>query len=154
MKRFVFLFLSIMSVMVSAKAQTFTQHLQQNQAGKGKVSVSQSREIDALVNGNVTRSATLTEAQGQTTKKNINAIQKTSVQATTTTAAKTASGKHETTAKATAGKNDSLEKARAHEQEEERLKAQKAKENAVEEALALQRRIAACLLYTSPSPRD
>lgn len=142
MKRFVFLFLSIMSVMVSAKAQTFTQHLQQSQAGKGKVSVSQSREIDALVNGNVTRSATLTEAQGQTTKKNINATQKTNVPATTTTAAKTASGKHETTAKATAGKNDSLEKARAHEQEEERLKAQKAKENAVEEALALQRRIA------------
>lgn len=142
MKRFVFLFLSIMSVMVSAKAQTFTQHLQQSQAGKGKVTVSQSREIDALVNGNVTRSATLTEAQGQTTKKNINATQKTSVPATTTTAAKTASGKHETTAKATAGKNDSLEKARAHEQEEERLKAQKAKENAVEEALALQRRIA------------
>lgn len=142
MKRFVFLFLSIMSVMVSAKAQTFTQHLQQSQAGKGKVSVSQSREIDALVNGNVTRSATLTEAQGQTTKKNINATQKTSDPATTTTAAKTASGKHETTAKATAGKNDSLEKARAHEQEEERLKAQKAKENAVEEALALQRRIA------------
>lgn len=142
MKRFVFLFLSIMSVMVSAKAQTFTHHLQQSQAGKGKVTVSQSREIDALVNGNVTRSATLTEAQGQTTKKNINATQKTSVPATTTTAAKTASGKHETTAKATAGKNDSLEKARAHEQEEERLKAQKAKENAVEEALALQRRIA------------
>lgn len=142
MKRFVFLFLSIMSVMVSAKAQTFTQHLQQSQAGKGKVTVSQSREIDALVNGNVTRSATLTEAQEQTTKKNINATQKTSVPATTTTAAKTASGKHETTAKATAGKNDSLEKARAHEQEEERLKAQKAKENAVEEALALQRRIA------------
>lgn len=142
MKRFVFLFLSIMSVMVSAKAQTFTQHLQQSQAGKGKVTVSQSREIDALVNGNVTRSATLTEAQGQTTKKNINPTQKTSVPATTTTAAKTASGKHETTAKATAGKNDSLEKARAHEQEEERLKAQKAKENAVEEALALQRRIA------------
>lgn len=142
MKRFVFLFLSIMSVMVSAKAQTFTQHLQQSQAGKGKVTVSQSREIDALVNGNVTRSATLTEAQGQTTKKNINATQKTSVPATTTAAAKTASGKHETTAKATAGKNDSLEKARAHEQEEERLKAQKAKENAVEEALALQRRIA------------
>lgn len=142
MKRFVFLFLSIMSVMVSAKAQTFTQHLQQSQAGKGKVTVSQSQEIDALVNGNVTRSATLTEAQGQTTKKNINAIQKTSVPATTTTAAKTASGKYETTAKATAGKNDSLEKARAHKQEEERLKAQKAKENAVEEALALQRRIA------------
>lgn len=142
MKRFVFLFLSIMSVMVSAKAQTFTQHLQQSQAGKGKVSVSQSQEIDALVNGNVTRSATLTEAQGQTTKKNINATQKTSVPATTTTAAKTASGKYETTAKATARKNDSLEKARAHEQEEERLKAQKARENAVEEALALQRRIA------------
>lgn len=143
MKRFVFLFLSIMSVMVSVKAQTFTQYLQQSQAGKGMVSISQSREIDALVNGNVTRSATLTEAQGQTSKKNINVTQKASVHTGTTTTAKVESGNHATTVKATtsAAKNDSLEKVRAHEQEEKR-KAQKAKENAVEEALALQRRIA------------
>lgn len=116
MKRFVFLFLSIISVMVSAKAQTFTQYLQQSQVGKGKVSISQSHDIDALVNGNITQGAKVAEAQKQTVKKNINTT-------------------------AITAKNDSLEKARAHEQEE-RFKAQKAKQNAVEEALALQRRIA------------
>ena len=78
MRRFVFLFLSIMSVAVSAKAQTFTQHLQQNQAGKGKVSISQSREIDALVNGTITRqSVPVAEAQKQTIKKNISTTAKT-----------------------------------------------------------------------------
>lgn len=124
MRRFVFLFLSIMSVAVSAKAQTFTQHLQQNQAGKGKVSISQSREIDALVNGTITRqSVPVAEAQKQTIKKNISTTAKTAANANSAT------------------KDDSLEKARAREQEE-KLKAQKAKRNAVDEALALQRRIA------------
>ena len=120
MKRLVFLFLSTVSAMASVEAQTFTQHLQQSQAGKGKVSITQSREIDALVNGNVAQSTTTAEAQKQTVKKNFN---------TTTNAV------------ASATKNDSLEKARAREQEE-KLKAQKAHQNAVEEALALQRRIA------------
>ncbi len=120
MKRFVFLFLSTVSAMASVEAQTFTQHLQQSQAGKGKVSITQSHEIDALVNGNVAQGATMAEAQKQAVKKNINPTTNTVASAT---------------------KNDSLEKARAHEQEE-KLKAQKAHQNAVEEALALQRRIA------------
>lgn len=115
--------------MASVEAQTFTQHLQQNQAGKGRVSITQSREIDALVNGNVSQGVTTAEAQKQTVKKNINTTTNTVASAT---------------------KNDSLEKAKAREQEEklkareqeEKLKAQKAHQNAVDEALALQRRIA------------
>ena len=149
MKRFVFLFLSIISVLASVKAQTFTQHLQQNQAGKGKVSISQSREIDALVNGTITQSVAVEQAQKQTIKKNTNTTAKANVPATATqqtvhaTATKTVKAKHEATSTATANaaKNDSLEKVRAREQEE-RLKAQKAQKNAVEDALALQRRIA------------
>ncbi len=149
MKRFVFLFLSIISVMVSAEAQTFTQHLQQSQAGKGKVSISQSREIDALVNGTITQSVAVEQAQKQTIKKNTTTATKANVPVTPTqptvhaTATKTVKAKHEATptAVANAAKNDSLEKARAHEQEE-KLKAQKSQKNAVEEALALQRRIA------------
>lgn len=131
MKRFVFLFLSIISVLVSVKAQTFTQHLQQNQAGKGKVSISQSREIDALVNGTIAQSASVEQAQKQTIKKNTNTNTKASVPATAT----------KQSATAIAAKKDSMEKARLHEQEGS-LKAQKAQKNAVEDALALQRRIA------------
>ncbi len=120
MKRFVFLFLSIVSAMLTVEAQTFTQHLQQAQAGKGKVSITQSRDIDALVNGNIAPSATAADAQKQAVKKN------TSI--TTNTVAN-------------AAKNDSMEKAHAREQEE-RLKMQKAKQDPVEDALTLQRRIA------------
>lgn len=145
MKRFVFLFLSTIIAMVSAEAQTFTQYLEKSQAGKGKVSISQSRDIDALVNGNITLGVTAAEAQKQTVKKN-----------TTTTA----------NAVSAAVKNDSMKKNIARQQEEkpkvqknekakvvqkdekpkvqqdEKPKVQQDKQNAVEEALALQRRIA------------
>ncbi len=51
MKKFAILFFYILGIAISANAQSFTQHLQQQTAGKGKVSVSHSREIDILVNG-------------------------------------------------------------------------------------------------------
>jgi len=38
----------------AANAQTFTQRLQQSKAGEGKVTVSQSQDIDNLVNGTAT----------------------------------------------------------------------------------------------------
>ena len=120
MKRFVFLFLSIVSAMVTVEAQTFTQHLQRSQAGKGKVTVAQSSDIDALVNGNITQNVTTAEAQKQTVKKN------------TGTTANTVSA---------AVKNDSMKKDHAREQED-KLKVKNDKQDAVEEALALQRRIA------------
>ena len=40
--------------MTAANAQTFTQRLQQSKAGEGKVTVSQSQDIDNLVNGTAT----------------------------------------------------------------------------------------------------
>lgn len=51
MKRFTILFFCFLGMAVFANAQTYTQHLQQQQAGKGKVTVSHSKEIDNLVNG-------------------------------------------------------------------------------------------------------
>jgi len=41
--------------MTAANAQTFTQRLQQNKAGEGKVTVTHSPDIDNLVNGNAVR---------------------------------------------------------------------------------------------------
>lgn len=51
MKRFAILFLCTICLGIAAHAQTFTQHLQQTQPGNGKVTVTQSKEIDNLVNG-------------------------------------------------------------------------------------------------------
>lgn len=139
MKRYVFLFLSIISGLISADAQTFTQYIQQAQDGKGKVTITQSRDIEALVNGTVTHK--VASQQGQTLKENaksgVAANRSSNVQKTTKEG-------HSSNAVA---KADSMEKARARERlgQEERLKAQKeakARQNAVEEALALQRRIA------------
>lgn len=149
MKRLVFLLLSTISAMASVKAQTFTQYLQQTQAGKGNVTISQSRDIDALVNGSNKQGMAVTEAQKQTIKKNTYTTAKANVPVTTTkpnvpvATEKTVKAKQDATPSAVgnAAKNDSLEKARAREQQE-RLKAQKEKQNAVDEALELQRRIA------------
>lgn len=76
---------------IAAHAQTFTQHLHQTQPGKGKVTVTQSKEIDDLVNGinQTAKTATNTTTQH---KENITAHQnadKTSVaeKKTTTTQA-------------------------------------------------------------------
>lgn len=52
MKRFAILFSCLLGIYINANAQTtYTQHLQQQQSGKGKVTVTQSKEIDNLVNG-------------------------------------------------------------------------------------------------------
>lgn len=52
MKRLAILFLSVLCFAIQGQAQTFTQHIQQKQPGKGNVTVTQSKEIDDLVNGN------------------------------------------------------------------------------------------------------
>ncbi len=135
--------------MAPVKAQTFTQYLQQTQAGKGNVTISQSRDIDALVNGSNKQGMAVTEAQKQTIKKNTYTTAKANVPVAATkpnvpvATEKTVKAKQDAAPSAVgnAAKNDSLEKARAREQQE-RLKAQKEKQNAVDEALELQRRIA------------
>lgn len=50
MKRILILFITTLCLSINAKAQTYTQHLQQKQGAAG-VSVTQSKEIDDLVNG-------------------------------------------------------------------------------------------------------
>lgn len=53
MKKLAILFFSVLCFAIQGKAQTFTQHIQQKQPGKGNVTVTQSIEIDDLVNGNI-----------------------------------------------------------------------------------------------------
>lgn len=50
MKRFSFLFSLLLCIMASAQAQTYTKHLQEKRDGKANVTVTQSREIEELVN--------------------------------------------------------------------------------------------------------
>lgn len=54
MKRFAILLFSVLFLTLGVDAQSFTQHIQQYQAGKGKVTVTQSKSIDDLVNGIIT----------------------------------------------------------------------------------------------------
>lgn len=51
MKRLAILVFYVSCVAIQVNAQTFTQHIQQKQPGKGSVTVTQSKEIDNLVNG-------------------------------------------------------------------------------------------------------
>ena len=54
MKRFVLFFASVLCIIMTAHAQTYTEHVQQRQRGKGTVTITQSKEIDDIVNGTVT----------------------------------------------------------------------------------------------------
>ena len=54
MKRFVTFFVSVLCIAMMAHAQTYTEHVQQRQHGKGTVTITQSKEIDDIVNGKAT----------------------------------------------------------------------------------------------------
>ena len=51
MKQFVVLLISMLSLTVSSKAQTYLEHIQQKAPGLGVVTVCQSKAIDDLING-------------------------------------------------------------------------------------------------------
>ena len=51
MKRFLFILNLLLCIGSAAQAQTYTQHLQEKKQGKANVTVTQSREIETLVNG-------------------------------------------------------------------------------------------------------
>ena len=51
MKKFAWLFSVIICMAIPSHAQTFLDHLKRNSAGKGAVTITQSKEIDELVNG-------------------------------------------------------------------------------------------------------
>lgn len=173
MKRIVFLLLSFIGLTATVQAQTFTQHLLQQKPGNGKITISQSHDIDMLVNGKDAQEArvalTQTVKDNNTPKKTIivdqtkktvqnnkktEQIQKAGQVKRTEQARKTDQvrkielNKAEQAARAAQeAKADSIEKARERwrREQEEKAAAQKTaqeKDNAVEEAIALQRRIA------------
>lgn len=66
MKRLAILFLTVLCFALQGQAQTYTQHIQQKQPGKGSVTVTQSKEIDDLVNG---KNKAMTQKVDPTTQK-------------------------------------------------------------------------------------
>ena len=88
MKRFFFLFCLLLCIMTAAKAQSYTQHLQEKHQGKASVTVAQSHEIEELVNGaNVSARAQepvgRPSAQGTQAKNNNTPTKKQNTQETT-----------------------------------------------------------------------
>lgn len=169
MKRIVFLLLSIIGLTATVHAQTFMQHLLQQKPGNGKITVSQSRNIDALVNGKNAQEAVIDlrqTAQTNTTQKKTTTTGQTQKAAQTAQTKKTVQTKTPEQTKKTEpvrnnelankaeraariaqeAKADSIEKARERWRREQEAKAQAQKaaneKNAVEEALALEKRIA------------
>lgn len=126
MKRIAILLLSLMGVALTSSAQTFTQHLRQQQTGKGKITITQTKEIDNLVNGNVSETVS-------------------PQQKTPTQPVKTAPQTVKTTPQSDrTAKSDSLQKLRDRQKAEEEKKKQAEKANedrrAIEEAIAMQKR--------------
>lgn len=69
MRRIAILLLSIICLAIQAQAQTFTQHIQQKEPDKGSVKITQSKEIENLVNGVALKNVTTpAAAQGKTTQ--------------------------------------------------------------------------------------
>lgn len=71
-----FLILSMMVCALNASAQTYLEHLQTREAGKGNVTVHQSREIDDLVNGNKPNTPNAKKNETPTKKETVDAVQK------------------------------------------------------------------------------
>ncbi len=168
MKRIVFLLLSFIGLTATVHAQTFMQHLLQQKPGNGKITVSQSHDIDVLVNGkdaqeavvDLRRPALTTTTQkkttnGQTqktaqtvpTKKTVQTQKPEQTKKTEPVRNNELANKAERAARiAQEAKADSIEKARERWRREQEAKAQAQKaaneKNAVDEALALEKRIA------------
>lgn len=168
MKRIVFLLLSFIGLTATVHAQTFMQHLLQQKPGNGKITVSQSHDIDVLVNGKDAQEAVVDlrrTAQTNTTQKKTTNGQTQKAAQTVPTKKTVQTQKPEQTKKsepvrnnelankaeraariAQEAKADSIEKARERWRREQEAKAQAQKaaneKNAVDEALALEKRIA------------
>lgn len=69
MKKFVTLLFIIICSATLAEAQTFLEHIQKKETGKASVKVSQSKEIDELVNGKVKITATPTGTNANKTEE-------------------------------------------------------------------------------------
>lgn len=168
MKRIVFLLLSFIGLTATVHAQTFMQHLLQQKPGNGKITVSQSHDLDVLVNGKdaqeavvdlrrtaltnttqkkTTNGQTQKTAQTVPTKKTVQTQKPEQTKKTEPVRNNELANKAERAARvAQEAKADSIEKARERWRREQEAKAQAQKaaneKNAVDEALALEKRIA------------
>lgn len=143
MKRLAILIFSILCLAIQGQAQTFTQHIQQKQNNKGNVTVTQSKEIDDLVNGNYTTQKPVTTPKVQQnvpSKKNQDVTSRRSQQDT---------GNYVTQPKqqdvTSVERQKALEKAQENAREEERKKAAEkaAADKAVAEKAAAEKAAAA-----------
>lgn len=71
MKRLLFI-LSLMVCALNMSAQTYLEHLQKNEAGKGTVTVHQSHELDLLINGNASVNANPNKNSNANSNQNAN----------------------------------------------------------------------------------
>ncbi len=71
MKKFVFTLVIALCAATMAQAQTFTDHVQKNNTGKGKVVIRQSKEIDELVNSAITSQQNTTTKTTPTTPQTV-----------------------------------------------------------------------------------
>lgn len=146
MKKLSFLFIAIVGAWCGASAQTFTQHLQQSQTGKGKVTVTQSAEITKLVNGTAQATTTATTQTQAKTQPQASAQQKATPQKTLTTTKKPQDDNHyigqpkKNASQQTTADKDSAAKAKAREQaKEEERKAAEARQKAEAQKAEAQR---------------
>ena len=77
MKKFAWLFSVIICMAIPSHAQTFLDHLKRNSAGKGAVTITQSKEIDELVNGSKQTKPQVTNEQKKEVVKPTAATNKT-----------------------------------------------------------------------------
>ena len=144
MKKIVFLLLSFIGSTATVQAQTFTQHLLQQKPGNGKITISQSRDIDDLVNGKNAQEVNValrqTVKDNMTPKKTIiveqtkKTVQNKKTEQTKKTGqvrkAELATRAEQAARETQEAKADSIEKARErwHREQEEKAQAQKAAE--------------------------
>lgn len=109
MKKFVTLFIIIICSATFADAQTFLEHLQKKEPGKASVKVSQSKDIDELVNG---KAKTATTQTGRTENKaqNIKNVASTKNQNTHAVTTNPAEKKGQKSKEETETKHDSMAK--------------------------------------------
>lgn len=119
MRRLAILLFSTLCMTLTGHAQTYTQHIQQRQGGKGTVTVTQSKEIDDLVNGTVNSTAPSSASS---------AARQSSPAARPSSSSATVKKPSQTPAKAESRQSTPKEKEMEAVREEERRKSEKAAE--------------------------
>lgn len=102
LKRISITCITLCMTVIAVHAQTYTDHLQKKQSGNGTVTVNQSKELEALINGSASKSTTGTNKNTGTTAK-------------PSTTATTASSSSSSTAKSSSDTNEERRSTRPRE---------------------------------------